>query len=237
VQAEDRNPVAAILAGGLGTRLRAVVSDRPKPMAEIAEGRPFLDYLVSKLFENRFSRVILCVGYKRESIIRYFSLKYGARIEFSEEETSLGTAGALKNAESRLPNRFLVLNGDSHLTLEYLELLRFHQRTQSDLTMTLSKIGGRRYGHALLKGNRVLKFGKDFTRDESNLANAGVYVFEKTILDNVPENREFSLEKDLIPDLLSKGFRVMGFITENQFIDMGVPETYEYLRRNPDLLD
>lgn len=203
-------------------------------MAEIVDGRPFLDYLVSRLLENRFTRVILCVGYKHQSIIDYFSKKYGSRVEFSREDQPLGTAGALKKAESSLPNRFAVLNGDSYVKLDYRSLFQFHVKTHSDLTMTLSRVSGSRFGHAFLKGDRILKFGNDA---ESDLANAGVYVFEKALLAEIPEKREFSLEKDLIPKLLlSEKYRVTAFVTENQFIDMGIPETYEYLRKNPGLL-
>jgi D-glycero-alpha-D-manno-heptose 1-phosphate guanylyltransferase len=227
--------VAVILAGGLGTRLRAVVPDRPKPMAEIEPGRPFVDYLVEKLVESGFSRIIFCVAYMKESVMEYYSRNRRTPVEFVHEETPLGTAGALKNAERVLPDRFAVLNGDSYIKLNYSDLFKFHEENNSDLTMTLSRVSGNRFGRVILREKRVITFGGDQPDFDSDLANAGVYVFERTVLNSVPE-RKYSLEQDLIPELIKKNKRVMGYVSDNDFIDMGVPESYEYLRRNPGLL-
>ncbi|MDA4111211.1 MAG: sugar phosphate nucleotidyltransferase [Thaumarchaeota archaeon] len=225
-----------MLAGGLGTRLRTIISDRPKPMAEIEGGRPFLDYLVRRLVDSNFLRIIICVSYMKESIINYFTNRYGSLVEIAEEKDPLGTAGALKNIEKMLPDCFAVFNGDSYIRVDYAELFKFHQDNNSDLTITLSKVSGNRYGYVKLNGMRVVEFESDPKYHNSELVNAGVYVFQRSVLRGVPPVTRFSLERELIPNLIRNNARVMGFVSEMDFIDMGVPESYNYLKKNPDLL-
>src|SRR5437899_2628493 len=105
---------AAILVGGLGTRLRGIVADRPKVLAEV-RGRPFLAYLLDQLVASGFQDVVLCTGYRSEQVKEVFGDGYGPlRIVYSEETVPLGTAGALRLALPLLQSEtILVMNGDS----------------------------------------------------------------------------------------------------------------------------
>jgi D-glycero-alpha-D-manno-heptose 1-phosphate guanylyltransferase len=226
--------VAIILAGGLGTRLRPVISDRPKPMAPVGE-RPFLDYLIKDLLGQGFSQVILCVSYMRQTIMDYFAPRYGSLVKFVEEQEPLGTAGALKNAESLLPNRFAVLNGDSYIRLNYHNLSTFHEENNADFTITVSKAEGDRFGQVVMEGNQIIHFDEKNKASLSSITNAGVYLMEHKILDEIPRKTKYSLEHELIPSLISKRFRVMGFLTEEKFIDIGLPESYRFLLINQNI--
>ena len=115
-----------ILCGGAGSRLRPLISDRPKGMALI-KGRPFLDIRVDDLLKQGFERFILCVGHLKEQIIDHFKARNDADFKFSEEGLLLGTGGAIQNALSMVySNPVLILNGDSICAVNFGELLQFH---------------------------------------------------------------------------------------------------------------
>ncbi len=118
---------AAILAGGLGKRLRPLTDDRPKPMIEVS-GTPILGWQIAWLASHAISDIVLCTGYMRESIINYVGngSKFGVRVSYVTEDEPLGTGGALKNAESLLRNEesFFVLNGDVLTNLDPNRLVR-----------------------------------------------------------------------------------------------------------------
>ena len=110
---------ALILAGGLGTRLRSVVADQPKPMAPTA-GKPFLQYLVEWLRDQGFDDLVLCVGHRADQVRAHFGdgRRWGVQVAYAVERTPLGTAGALKNAGEHVTGTTLVLNGDSYLEVD-----------------------------------------------------------------------------------------------------------------------
>jgi len=226
---------AVILAGGLGTRLRGVISDRPKPMAPIGS-RPFLDYLVSRLATNHFGHIVICVSYMREKIEEYFGPKYGSLVSFVVEEEPLGTGGALRNAKAVLDQRFAVLNGDTYVQVDYGEMFRFHAANKAIMTIALARSDGDRFGRVLLDGDRIVGFSEK-ARKDGNPVNAGVYIVERSVLDQIPSGRAFSLEKELIPMLLSERQRVFGYATGSEFIDIGEPESYKRLVENPAFLE
>jgi len=130
-----------VLAGGLGTRLARVVGHLPKVMAPI-NGVPFLDYVLDQLRDQGFDRIILSVGYKCESIIKYYGdgSQLGICIEYSLEPRPLGTGGAIRKAEPLLDEEFLVVNGDSYLELKYDELIQFHHQRGSSITLALTRV-------------------------------------------------------------------------------------------------
>ena len=111
---------AVILAGGLGTRLRPILNDRPKVMADV-NGRPFIALLLDQLEKFGFNEVVLSTGYRAESVFEYFGYRYGKmNLIYSKEETPLGTGGALKLAQVKLrKDHVLVMNGDSLVDFDY----------------------------------------------------------------------------------------------------------------------
>ena len=152
---------AFVLCGGFGTRLRAVLPDRPKAMAQIA-GTPFLQLILNRLRQQGIRSVILGTGYQAEQIEQFFGNggEAGMNIRYSREETPLGTGGAVKLAESQLSDPALVLNGDSYAEWELLPMLDLLLAKEADLVMLLQKVSDAgRYGSVILEqGHRVSDF-------------------------------------------------------------------------------
>ena len=222
---------AAILVGGLGTRLRPIIGDCPKPLA-LVRGRPFLAYLLEWLRAQGYLDVVLCVGYRWQDIQAIFGngSSVGMRLEYSVEEKPLGTAGALKHAADHLPGTFLALNGDSIVDADLADLVRFHYETQALATLALAAVpDARRYGLVECDSRRrVTAFEEKSSVLAANQTwvNAGVYVLEPQVLDYIPENRAVSLERETFPLLLQTRVPVMGYTLEGKLLDIGTPESY-----------
>jgi D-glycero-alpha-D-manno-heptose 1-phosphate guanylyltransferase len=225
---------AVILAGGLGTRLRSVVSDRPKPMADV-QGKPFLDYLVRRLLSNDVETIIICVSYMKENIVTYFE-NYGKKVQFSIEKTPLGTGGAIALAAKLLPasSNSLVLNGDTFLPVDYSEIEKFHIQNDADMTIVLARSSNPEFAGVVIDGtNRIIEFGN--SNVHSGLVNAGVYMVNRRMLDLLEPDKEFSLEKDFLPEFVRDG-KVYGFVSDKMFVDIGTPQSYLALLENGDIL-
>lgn len=220
---------AVLLAGGLGTRLRSVVNDRPKPMADVL-GYPFLEYLILELKKHGITKVVLAVGYMGESIEAYFGTgeKLGIEIQYSYEKEQLGTAGAIKNAAQYiLDSEFFVLNADTFYQAAYSDALKLFRIEQADMVLVLRKVDDiSRYGSVRLEGRRVEGFNEKISEQRPGLINGGIYIMKKQILDCIPEGRKCSLENEIIPELLKSDKKVCGTINEGYFIDIGIPRDY-----------
>lgn len=219
-----------ILVGGLGTRLRPVLCDMPKPMAPIA-GRPFLEYLVRWLRCAGVVEITLCTGYRADKIQEFFQSgeRLGVRINYSLEQEPLGTWGAIRQAAKDLRNsNFLVLNGDSWLQVDLHQLFDFHLRARGIATIAAADVGdASRFGSIQVDGSwRIVQFTEKQTRD-SGLVNGGVYVFSRDIVANAPTTG-VSLEKDIFPVLVPHGIYAMP--VRGYFVDIGVPEEYKRLQ-------
>lgn len=217
-----------LLVGGLGTRLRSVVSDKPKPLAPIG-GISFLELLVMQVSSQGLRRLVMCTGFEAGQIQREFGdgRKWNVSIDYSEEERALGTAGAIKLAErfvSHFPC-FVVMNGDSFLELDLRRLIRFHREHGGSASIAVRRVSdAARYGTVQLdQKNRVVRFSEKMGIPEPGVINGGVYVFNRGILDRIPDGPS-SLEKDLFPDLLNQ--RIFALEQDGMFIDIGTPEDY-----------
>lgn len=221
---------AVILAGGLGTRLRNVVSDRPKSMADVND-RPFLELLIERLNRRGINKIVLALGYMGSLIEDYFSSNTNieADIRYSYEEKQLGTAGAIKNAEDFLDEEdFFVLNGDTYLDISYQKLMDFHMCKGAILTMALMQSDDTsRYGKVVAdEQGRIKAFVEKGSSSGTGYINAGVYVFNKSILHLMNKGEGYSLEKELLPMLLQEKLKVYGYSNRGYFIDIGIPEDY-----------
>ncbi len=219
---------AVVLAGGKGTRLRAVVSDRPKPMALVG-GKPFLEWLIRDLRKQGVERLILSTGYMGETIESYFGSgqAFGLEIVYSREETPLGTGGAIKLALSKLQGRrFFVLNGDSFCDFSLSAMLDVHLENAAAATLWLVSVeDSQRFGAVSINTDReITEFREKSAAGESGLINAGIYLLERHIIDPMPAGSAFSLERDLFPGLIGKG--ILGVVGPGPFIDIGTPESY-----------
>lgn len=217
---------AIILAGGLGTRLRSVVSDRPKPMADVC-GKPFLEYLLCDLKKAGILHVVFAVGYKGNMIEEYFKdgKDYGLSIQYAYEEELLGTAGAIKNVGKYITdNYFMVMNGDTYYKMDYQEL--FLQANEKDMLVVLRKITDiSRYGKVTLDQDRIIGFSEKTDSKDEGLINGGVYIMNSKLLAEIPD-RKCSLENEMIPKWLDDGKYISGKVNDGYFIDIGVPEDY-----------
>ena len=216
-----------ILCGGLGTRLRKVVSDRPKPMALI-ENRPFLEILIQNFLRAGFGRFVLCTGHLSDSVAEHFANRYSdLSIVISEENRPLGTAGAIKNAEHRVhSNPFLVTNGDSYCDIDLEAFCRFHDLHRALLSIVLAPSKDTRdYGRIEVgEAGRITTFAEKTQVTRPGLINAGIYLFEKSILQQIPADRKTSLEHEIFPELGSE--RCFGYVGASPVLDIGTPERY-----------
>lgn len=214
-----------VLAGGLGTRLRGVVADVPKPMAPIA-GRPFLEILLQLLARKGFRRVILSVGFMSHVIRAYAGDRHsGMDIVYSTEESPLGTGGGVRLAmEKAAGDHVFIFNGDTFLDLEVDQMERQWQARQRPLIVGREVPDTMRYGRLQVQSGRATGFTEKGVAGPG-LINAGCYVFRRGQLDGFPLNRRFSLEADFLAAAMARGdFDV--FVTTGQFIDIGVPEDF-----------
>ena len=231
---------AILLCGGLGTRLRSVVSDRPKPMADIA-GKPFLHYLVKMLSESGVRHLIFALGYMGEQIEAYFQSgeEYGLSISYSYEDSPLGTGGAIRNALSKVSGEnVLVLNADTYFRTDYESLLREQLKNKAAMTIASRKIEDiSRYG-AILKdeSGRILRWNEKMSSDQVEALrpgeiNGGIYVMQKSLIEKIPEGKQ-SLENDCIPAWLEDGLYLQAIPSDGYFMDIGIPEDYAQFRKD-----
>ena len=224
---------AILLCGGMGTRLRSVVSDRPKPMADIC-GKPFLQYLLEMLRDKGITEVIFALGYMGEMIEEYFQdgSAFGLKIAYSYEEEPLGTGGAIRNALPKiLEEEVLVLNADTYFPMDYQGLLRFHQENDGDFSLATRAVPDiSRYGAVRRDAaGRILAWNEKLEDGGQPLAgeiNGGIYVMKKSLIAEIPEGKH-SLEQDCIPKWLSEGKRIFGLPFHGYFMDIGIPEDYQ----------
>lgn len=219
---------AILLAGGLGTRLRKVVSDRPKPMA-LVEGKPFLQHLIEVLKKNQITDIIFAVGYKGSMIEEYFGdgSQFGFQASYAYEEEQLGTAGAIKNCTSLLKeDSFYVLNADTFYDLDYSRLAKLSENNDAVMSLVLRTVPDcSRYGTVKINGNKVEAFNEKSTEAKEGLINGGVYLMRKSLLDEIPQGK-VSLENEMIPKWLEKGYTISAIVNDGYFIDIGIPEDY-----------
>ena len=218
---------AIILAGGAGTRLKSVVADLPKPMADVA-GRPFLAYQLDYLAAAGVGHVVLSVGYLCERIMEWFGDNYqGIRISYAVEEEPLGTGGGIRESINlTTADNLLVLNGDTWFPVCLRSLEEAHDNSRSDLTMALKLLSDfERYGTVSFSGGRVTGFSaKGFC--QQGYINGGVYLLDRAVADHFPERRSFSFESDFLEPMVQR-IDICPFVSDAYFIDIGIPEDYQ----------
>ena len=219
-----------ILVGGKGSRLGDITKDTPKPMIEIS-GKPFLLNLIKMAERFGFNDILLLASHANEVIIEYFKDYKSKDCNFRVivEEEPLGTGGALINAYEFLENRFFCLNGDSIIDGNWLSINKYLNE-ESEAVVALTETNyPRRYGSITINKNKIIKFEEKTENNDTKLINGGIYLLKKTILKNFPK-KNFSLEKDILPDLAIKG-KLNGVKVDGYFIDIGTRESLEEARQ------
>ena len=228
---------AIILAGGIGTRLKTLVKDIPKPMAPIGE-KPFLEYLLNYLHGYGIKHVILSVGYKWEIIREYFGNDHRSmKISYAVEEEPLGTGGGIRLAMTYLEGvHTFILNGDTFFQVDLNDLSEFYFAHKADLSMAVKRMHNfSRYGSVELDVCKVSGF-REKKPLRAGFINGGVYATSKYLFDPFEFPEKFSFEQDVLTKQL-KNLKICAMNSPGYFIDIGIPSDYELaIRQLPELV-
>lgn len=224
------NPIkeAIVLAGGFGSRLKAVVSDVPKPMADV-NGKPFLYYLLDYLKQQGIEKVILSVGYKHESIIDFFGDHFlQMDIEYAIEKEPLGTGGAIKLAMQKIEAEYCyVLNGDTYFNID-LKLL--NSSSKECVLAAKEMVDFDRYGSLQINENGIVEGFNEKKQCKSGWINGGIYRIHKNLLSAIRQD-SFSFETEVL-EPLSKAAKLEAINYTNYFMDIGIPEDYAQFKKD-----
>ncbi|MGI7822128.1 nucleotidyltransferase family protein [Campylobacter coli] len=212
---------AIVLAGGLGTRLKSVVQDLPKPMAPI-NGKPFLAFVLEYLKKQGIAEVILSVSYKYELIQEYFKDEFeGMKIRYNVEKELLGTGGAIKDALKLIQNQVYVLNGDTIFDIDLKKLVL----NGSKICIALKQMQNfDRYGTVNVDEQGIVTSFEEKVFKKQGLINGGIYLLKKDIFDEFSLEKKFSFEEFLQENY--KLLKIQTQIFDDYFIDIGIPEDY-----------
>lgn len=230
---------AVVLVGGKGTRLRPLTLSAPKPMLPTA-GLPFLTHLLSRIAAAGIEHVILGTFYKPAVFEAEFGdgSALGLQIEYVTEEHPLGTGGGIANVAGKLRNdTAMVFNGDVLSGADLAQLLDFHRSNRADVTLQLVRVGDpRAFGCVPTdEEDRVVAFLEKTEDPPTDQINAGCYVFERNVIDRIPQGREVSVEREVFPALLADGdCKIYGYVDASYWRDMGTPE--DFVRGSADLV-
>ncbi|EAL5903373.1 D-glycero-D-manno-heptose 1-phosphate guanosyltransferase [Campylobacter lari] len=219
---------AIVLAGGLGTRLKSVVQDLPKPMAPI-NGKPFLAFVLEYLKKQRITEVVLSVSYKYELIQEFFKDEFkGIKIHYNIEKELLGTGGAIKDALKLIQNQAYVLNGDTIFDIDLKKLVL----NDSKICIALKQMQNfDRYGTVNVDDHGIVTSFEEKIFKKQGLINGGVYLLKKDIFKDFDLKKKFSFE-----EFLQVNYKILKIQTQffdDYFVDIGIPE--DYRRFNNDI--
>jgi len=220
-------PRAVVLAGGLGMRLRPYTTILPKPLVPVGD-RPILEHIIRRLHASGVRTVDLCVGHLGELIQVYFSqsdsLPHDLELRWHWEEEPLGTAGALRLVPD-LGGTFIAMNGDVLTTLDYAELVRFHESNGAALTVaTHAKRVDIDLGVIEADGGRIVGY-KEKPRLDYDVS-MGIYVYDERALEHLPAEGACQFP-DLVQRLLDAGEEVAGYRSEAEWFDIGTPDEHQ----------
>lgn len=218
---KDKIRQAVILAGGRGTRLRPLTDNIPKPMAPV-NGKPFLEYLVRECKRNKINNFVFLVGYLNEKIRNYFKdgSNLGIKINYSIGKVDDETGKRIKKAQSLLDKKFLLMYGDNYWQLDLESMVEFYKKMDAEGMATVynNKNGDGEYGeenNVYVKDGLILKYDKTRKDSKLNGTNIGFFIFDKNIVERMPEKRNFSLNETM-NDLIEKK-QLAGYQTDEKY--------------------
>jgi mannose-1-phosphate guanylyltransferase/phosphomannomutase len=231
---------AVVMAGGEGTRLRPLTSNQPKPMVPIV-GKPCMEHILELLRSHGFEDVIVTVAFLPQAIRTYFGdgESLGLNLDYSVEESPLGTAGSVRLTSSKLDDTFLVISGDALCDFDLTQLVEFHKERQASVTIALKSVPNPlEFGIVVADSEgRIERFLEkpSWSQVFSDTINTGVYVLEPDVLSHVPDDRPYDFSKELFPLLLEMGRPLYGFQAEGYWQDIGNLD--QFRQANFDALD
>jgi NDP-sugar pyrophosphorylase family protein len=230
-----------LIAGGFGTRLRPVTDTCPKPALPIM-GRPFLEYQLDLLKKVGIKRVVFSLHYLADQMIKIFGdgSQYGMEFYYAIESDPLGTGGGIKNCEAYLTDDpVLIFNADVLTDIKLDDVIDFHYDRRARITIVMTPVDDpTMYGVIFTEPDgKILKFLEKPKREDAtqNTINAGIYIYERDVFNEMPPGVNYSVERQLYPDMLNAGQRLYGFATDRYWLDIGTPE--KFLKAHWDLMD
>ncbi len=222
---------AVVMAGGEGSRLRPLTINRPKPMVPLAD-RPVMAHIFELLKLHGITEIIVTVQYLASIIQDFFGdgSALGLNITYSVEETPLGTAGSVKNAEDLLQEPFLVISGDALTDINLSNIINYHNEKQSLVTVALKRVDNPLdYGVVIMQENGCIKqflekpsWGEVF----SDTVNTGIYIIDPKVFNYFQRGQNVDWSKDIFPLLLQEGENLFGYVTDGYWTDIGTIEAY-----------
>ncbi len=222
----EKQNVVILMAGGLGTRLRPLTENTPKPMLTVGS-KPILETIIESFSRYGFKRFLISVNYKGEQIKEYFGQgeKLSVEIDYLTESKRLGTAGALSLIKNKPEHPFIVMNGDLLTGLNFEHLLNYHILAKSDATMCVRDYEFQvPFGVVATKGAQITKIEEK--PSHHFYVNAGIYVLNPDIIDFVPNDRFYDMPT-LFQDLIAAGRKVCSFPVKEYWLDIGRPAEFE----------
>jgi mannose-1-phosphate guanylyltransferase/phosphomannomutase len=231
---------AVVMAGGEGTRLRPLTSNQPKPMVPIV-GKPCMEHILELLKRHGLEDVIVTVAFLPQAIRSYFGdgESLGLEIEYSVEESPLGTAGSVRLASGKLDETFLVISGDALCDVDLGELVRFHREREAAVTIGLKSVENPlEFGIVVTdEDGKIERFLEkpSWSQVFSDTINTGIYVLEPEVLRHIPDDRPYDFSKELFPLLLEMGRPMYGYVFDGYWQDIGNLD--QFRQANFDALD
>lgn len=223
---------AIIMAGGMGTRLRPLTCEKPKPMVSILD-KPVIVYIIELLKKHGIDKIGITLKYMSNEIIDFMGdgEQYGVKLQYFIEDSPLGTAGSVKNAAEFLDEDFIVISGDAITDINLTEAIENFHKSGALATIVLSKVDvALEYGVVVLdRDGNVSRFIEKPSWSEvfSDLANTGIYIFQPKVLDYIPYGKETDFSKDVFPALLSKREKLCGYVSNGYWCDIGDMDAYK----------
>lgn len=230
---------AVVMAGGEGSRLRPLTINRPKPMVPIAD-RQVLGHIIELLKLHGITELVITLQYLANVIQDQFGdgSALGVHIDYSVEETPLGTAGSVKNADHLLQEPFLVISGDALTDIDLTDLLRFHTEKKSLATLTLQHVANPLEYGVIITGEHgeIVQFLEKPSWGEvfSDTVNTGIYLLDPNVFNYIERNTIVDWSKDVFPKMLERGEALFGYIADGYWTDVG--NFHEYMRATADYL-
>jgi D-glycero-alpha-D-manno-heptose 1-phosphate guanylyltransferase len=220
---------AIILAGGLGTRLKSVVADKPKVLSPVLQ-KPFLDYIIQYLKHQGVTSFVFSLGYLANQVIDFLKENYpDLNYQIAIEEIPLGTGGGIKNAmELASEENIFIINADTFFDVPLQTMMQFHIQNNADCTIALKQMNNYdRYGTVVLDESDAIVSFKEKKFTDNGLINGGYLIFNQSFYKRATQNlpATFSYEKDVLEKNI-ESMVIKGFISNGYFIDIGIPEDY-----------
>jgi histidinol-phosphate phosphatase family protein len=227
----------AILAGGMGTRLKSRTGDLPKPMAPVC-GKPVLEHLINMCRINGYDKIALLVHHRHEAISDYFGdgSNFGVALSYSIEDEPRGTAGALFDALPLMADRFLVLYGDTYADVDLRRMWAWHEQRHAEATLFLHP-----NDHPVdsdlveIQGDEVVAI-HPYPHEgklHRNLVNAALYIFDKSaVAQGLPKVGRSDIAKNALPRLIEAGTAIKAYVSPEYIKDMGTPDRLDKVERH-----